>query len=96
MIGYGLAKAAVHQLVGSLAAPGSGMPEGSKTVAILPVTLDTPNNRKFIKGADTSTWTPLSFVATLMEEWITGKKVPEQGSLNKLVTVGGESTVEIV
>jgi hypothetical protein len=36
MIGYGMAKAAVHQLVKSLAAPGSGLPENSKAVAILP------------------------------------------------------------
>ena len=36
MIGYGLAKAAVHQLVKSLAAEGSGMPSDSLAVAILP------------------------------------------------------------
>jgi hypothetical protein len=42
---YGMAKAAVHQLVLSLSAKGSGLPEGSSSVAILPMTLDTPNNR---------------------------------------------------
>lgn len=36
MIGYGIAKAAVHQLVKSLSQPNSGLPEGSTTVAILP------------------------------------------------------------
>ena len=36
MIGYGLAKAAVHQLTQSLAQPSSGLPEGAVTVAILP------------------------------------------------------------
>ena len=36
MIGYGMAKAAVHQLVKSLAASNSGLPNNSTTVAILP------------------------------------------------------------
>ena len=36
MIGYGLCKAAVHHLTKSLAAPKSGMPEGSSVVSILP------------------------------------------------------------
>lgn len=39
MIGYGMAKAAVHQLVKSLAAEKSGLPEGAFVTAILPVTL---------------------------------------------------------
>jgi NAD(P)-dependent dehydrogenase (short-subunit alcohol dehydrogenase family) len=36
MIGYGMAKAAIHQLVKSLAAPNSGLPNNSTAVAILP------------------------------------------------------------
>jgi len=36
MMGYGMAKAAVHQLVKSVAADNSGMPKDSTTVAILP------------------------------------------------------------
>ena len=36
MMGYGMAKAAVHQLVKSLAGQGSGMPSGSVSTAILP------------------------------------------------------------
>jgi len=36
MIGYGLAKAAVHQLTKSLGASGSGLPAGAGVVAILP------------------------------------------------------------
>ena len=51
MMGYGMAKAAVHQLTKSLANPkAAGLPEGCVTVAILPVTLDTPMNRKFMPG----------------------------------------------
>ena len=36
MIGYGMAKAAVHQLVASLAQDKSGLPPGSLVTAILP------------------------------------------------------------
>lgn len=36
MIGYGMAKAAVHQLVKSMAAENSGMPNDSNVVAISP------------------------------------------------------------
>ncbi|KAG9339841.1 hypothetical protein JZ751_022343 [Albula glossodonta] len=36
MLGYGMAKAAVHQLCQSLAAEKSGLPPGSSAVAILP------------------------------------------------------------
>ena len=36
MMGYGMAKAAVHQLTKSLAAPKSGMPEASRVYAVLP------------------------------------------------------------
>lgn len=63
MIGYGLAKAAVHQLTKSLAQKESGLPGDASVVAILPVTLDTPMNRKWMPKADFSTWTPLEFVA---------------------------------
>jgi len=63
MIGYGMAKAAVHQLTKSLAAENSGLPPSSLSVAIVPVTLDTPMNRKWMPNADFSTWTPLEFVA---------------------------------
>ena len=36
MIGYGLAKAAVHQLVSSLGAANSGLPPNTSVLAILP------------------------------------------------------------
>lgn len=62
MIGYGVAKSAVHHLTRSLAKDG-GLPEEAVAVAILPITLDTPMNRKWMPKADFSTWTPLEFVA---------------------------------
>ena len=51
MIGYGLSKAAVHQLTASLAQKNSGLPEGAVVQCILPKTLDTPMNRKFMANA---------------------------------------------
>lgn len=63
MIGYGMAKAAVHQLTKSLAAKDSGLPSNSLVACILPITLDTPMNRKWMPKADTSTWTSLDFVS---------------------------------
>lgn len=63
MIGYGMAKAAVHQLTRSLGGESSGLPKESAAVAILPVMLDTPMNRKWMPKADTSTWTPLEYLA---------------------------------
>jgi len=63
MIGYGLAKAAIHHLTKSLADENGGLPTGAQALSILPVTLDTPMNRKWMPKADTSTWTPLEFVA---------------------------------
>ncbi|XP_055302824.1 dihydropteridine reductase [Sitodiplosis mosellana] len=86
MIGYGLAKAAVHQLTKSLAAPASGLPENSLVVSILPITLDTPMNRKWMPKADFSTWTPLDFIAETFAKWTDGDERPKNGSLVRLVT----------
>lgn len=90
MIGYGLAKAAVHSLTKSLASSGSGLPESSSVLAILPVTLDTPMNRKWMPGGDTDTWTPLPFLAETFLTWAeeTGKR-PPTGSLVQVVTKDG-------
>ncbi|KAL1439241.1 hypothetical protein MTO96_010278 [Rhipicephalus appendiculatus] len=93
MIGYGMAKAAVHHLVQSLAGNKSGLPQDATVVAILPVTLDTPMNRKFMPKADFSSWTPLNFVAELFFKWTNGQERPVNGSLMKLVTEGGKTNV---
>jgi dihydropteridine reductase len=63
MIGYGMAKAAVHQLTKSLATEGGGLPSNSFVATISPITLDTPMNRKWMAKADFSKWTPLNFIA---------------------------------
>ncbi|ETN76374.1 oxidoreductase, short chain dehydrogenase/reductase family protein [Necator americanus] len=97
MIGYGMAKAAVHQLTASLAEKGSGLPDDSCVLAILPITLDTPMNRKWMPKADHSTWTPMPWIAEKLHEWTINKaKRPESGSLLKLKTTGGETVMSKV
>jgi len=90
MIGYGMAKAAVQQLTKSLAGKNSGLPKDSCVACILPVTLDTPMNRKFMPKADFSSWTPLEFVAELFYTWATKHSDrPSSGSLLQIVTKDG-------
>lgn len=96
MAGYGMAKAAVHQLTSSLASTGSGLPEDCLAAALLPSTLDTPMNRKWMAKADKSTWTPLDFVSGLMVQWTEGVDRPKSGSLVKLVTKDGNTNLEFV
>uniref|UniRef100_A0A1I7YWP1 Dihydropteridine reductase n=1 Tax=Steinernema glaseri TaxID=37863 RepID=A0A1I7YWP1_9BILA len=94
MIGYGMAKAAVQQLTRSLAGKASGLPNGTCSLAILPVTLDTPMNRKWMPKADFSTWTPLEFIAESFHKWtVSAAERPESGSLLKLETIGGKTTI---
>ncbi|KAI8825950.1 uncharacterized protein EV422DRAFT_147137 [Fimicolochytrium jonesii] len=94
MIAYGLAKASTHHLVKSLAGSGSGLPTGAKAVAILPVTLDTPMNRKFMPDADHSSWTPLDAVAKRVYGWAAGEETPDNGGLYVVTTKGGKTTFE--
>ncbi|XP_003738718.1 dihydropteridine reductase [Galendromus occidentalis] len=93
MIGYGLAKASVHHLVSSLAASKGGLPARATVHAILPITLDTPMNRKWMPKADTTTWTPLEYVADVFLRWTDDvSKRPVNGSLVQLVTEKGITT----
>jgi len=95
MMGYGMAKAAVHQLVKSLACSDSGLPSTACALGLLPLTLDTPMNRKFMPDADQSTWTPLEEVARIMVAWTRGKERLPCGSLVKLNTSGGQTTLSV-
>jgi dihydropteridine reductase len=67
---YGSAKAAVHQLVRSLAdAEAAGLPAGTKTVGLAPQVLDTPQNREAMPDADSSTWATLDEVSSQLVDW---------------------------
>ncbi|KAI9145753.1 hypothetical protein BKA69DRAFT_1024783 [Paraphysoderma sedebokerense] len=96
MIAYGMCKGAVHQLVKSLGAEGSGLPKGAKCVGILPITLDTPMNRKYMSSADFSTWTPLEFVASLLHDYATTPSKINNGALVGLVTKNSQTNIEVV
>jgi len=86
MIGYGMAKAATHHLVASLASPGSGLPEGATVAAILPGTLDTESNRAAMPNADRDGWTPLEDASNAIVDWIDGVARPPNGALVRLET----------
>lgn len=94
MIGYGMAKAAVHHLASSLAEKTSGLPENVTVLTILPVTLDTEMNRKWMPKADHSSWTPLSFISENLFKWTTEfSSRPPSGSFLKIITANGVSTI---
>ncbi|KAI8374515.1 uncharacterized protein BYT42DRAFT_499937 [Radiomyces spectabilis] len=92
MIGYGIAKSAVHHLVKDLAGANSGLPTDAKVTAICPITIDTPMNRKAMPQADISTWTPPEHIAKQLHDYLTGATPLENGKLIKVVTQNGEST----
>ena len=86
MMGYGMAKAAVHQLTKSLGDPKAGLPDQAVALALLPITLDTPMNRKWMPNADHSTWTSLEYVADLLFGWASSTKDrPASGALVELI-----------
>ncbi|XP_009289534.3 dihydropteridine reductase-like [Danio rerio] len=90
-VSFGMAKASVHQLTQSLSGPNSGLPPRSVALAILPVTLDTPTNRRIMPNADVSSWTPLNHVTQLFFKWTVGESRPASGSLVELVTANGRT-----
>lgn len=90
MIGYGIAKAAVHQLVKSIGDSKGGLPTGGRAYGILPITLDTPMNRKWMKHD--GTWTPLEHVAEIVNSWLDKVDLPPSGSLVQLITKDGKTS----
>lgn len=94
MIGYGLAKAAVHHLVRSLAQSGGGLPQHATVVAICPVTLDTPMNRKAMPDANFLSWTPCDVVASKFYAWLTKTESVPSGSLVRVLTKDGATTFD--
>lgn len=81
MIPYGVAKAAVHQLLASLSQrEAAGLPAGCRVFAIAPITLDTPGNRHGMPNADFSSWTPLPELAEQIERWCDRTDAAESGA----------------
>lgn len=91
MIPYGVAKAAVHQLVSSLAADDSGIPGSMKVAGIAPRTLNTEDNRKAMPNLDHSSWTPLDHVCAKILSWTEDPSGVERGKIYEIVTEAGET-----
>ena len=89
-IAYGATKAATHHIIKSLAAETDALPKGASIVGILPITIDTPSNRRDMPDADVSTWTPPAAIGDKVVEWAQGTSRPEAGALVEVATT--EST----
>lgn len=83
LLGFGAAKASVHQMVRLLAGSvGSDLPEKSSVVAVVPEVLDTPLHRSMNNGEAGENWTPCDVVATKLLDWAEHPdKRPPNGSL---------------
>ena len=93
-----MAKAAVHQLTRSLGDKASGLPGSAMAVCVMPITLDTPMNRKFMPDADHTTWTTLEYMADMFSGWMNAEAAdrPASGSLIKITTADSVSTTEVL
>ena len=74
-LGYGMAKAATHQLALSMAEDGQ-LADGATVATLLPATIDTPQNRADMPDADFDAWTPPDDIAHRLVEWA-GGTVPD-------------------
>lgn len=94
MLGFGSAKASVHQMVRLLSASvGSDLPTGSSVVAIVPEVLDTPLHRSMNDGHSAENWTPCNIVASKLLEWAQHQdKRPPNGSLVSISSTRGDSS----
>jgi dihydropteridine reductase len=97
MAGYGLAKAAVHHLVKSVASDPKGFPEGGCVVGVLPATLDTPSNRSNMPDADFASWTPTTRAAEDILQWAeVPASRPVSGSLMAWESKAGKTATKLV
>ena len=91
MAGYGMAKAATHHLVQSMSS-GDDLASGSTVLAILPETIDTPENRTNMPDADFMSWTPMGHICDEIFNWADANvSRPESGSLLHVRTSDGDT-----
>lgn len=94
MLGYGLSKAATHYLVRSVAEDPAFVEKNASALALLPVTIDTPMNRKFMPDADHSSWTKPEVMARLCVDKAKNiSRRPQSGSLMTVMTVNGDNSL---
>jgi dihydropteridine reductase len=94
MLGFSASKAAVHQMVRSLAvAVGDELPAGSAVVALVPEVLDTPLHRSMNQGRAGPNWTPCDAVASKLLHWATEPASrPPNASLVSVSTSQGQNS----
>ncbi|KAJ1507683.1 hypothetical protein HMI56_007664 [Coelomomyces lativittatus] len=92
MLAYGMAKCAVHYLARTLASPDAGIVGTS--IAILPVTLDTPKNRLAMPDGNFDDWTPPEHLARIFYQWIDDPSIVKNGSLYKVITKNGVTELQ--
>jgi NAD(P)-dependent dehydrogenase (short-subunit alcohol dehydrogenase family) len=93
MVAYGVAKAATHSLVRSIAAPG-GIEPSIGVFAILPAMLDTATNRAAMPDASFDDWTKLPVLSQKIFEWVAAPldQRPRRGALVEIVTKNNVTT----
>lgn len=91
MLGFGAAKASIHQMVRLLAGSvGSDLPPSSAVVAIVPEVLDTPLHRSMNGGESGENWTPCDVVASKLLIWAQDSESrPPNGALISVATSKG-------
>lgn len=96
MLTFGIAKAAVHQMVRLLAGSvGTDLPTESTVVALVPEVLDTPLHRSMNSGEYGDNWTSCDVVASKLLEWAQNKKArPPNASLIAVATHRSAAEVE--
>ena len=91
MIAYGLSKAAVHHLTLSLSAHDSELTErGVRVACLLPVTIDTPQNRQVMRTEDYSDWTPVGEFARCAVAWAEETEAGKRGREGRKQSRGAE------
>jgi len=91
MLAFGSSKAAVHHLVRSLAQ--GGLPDNVTVTGVLPMTIDTPENRRLMPDANFSTWTLPDVFASRILEWADRRIPPVNGGLHVFRTENHQTTV---
>ena len=93
MVGYGISKAATHQLSQSLSQELKD--QGTTVISILPIIIDTPANRTAMPNADFSTWTPTKEIADKIVSYVDSSR-PETGSMLLVATKDNVTSWEVV
>lgn len=88
LLGFGAAKASVHQMVRLLAgATGIDLPARSSVIAVVPEVLDTPLHRSMNNGESGENWTPCNVIASKLLEWAQNPdQRPPNGALISVAT----------